>query len=849
MASVIDVIFRHFFGFLILWQAVFNISNAAISVFMKFFKYFILLLGRAYNSDSLCSASSPLPTTRETILRLLNSGEGAYIEYVVCPKCDSLYEYKDCIKTNPNGTLESKSCCHVAAPNHPHLSRRVACGCVLMKKQKTKKKMTLIPRKVYPYMSIVKSLEMILSRPGYLEKCEQWRSRGSTVSEYLSDVYDGEVWKTFNTEKFGNFLSTPYSYLLCMNVDWFRPFVRGTAYSTGAIYLTIQNLPRNERYRKENIILVGVLPGPKEPKLTMNSYLTPLTEELHQLWQGVIISVKSSSLQLSIRIKAALSCCACDVPASRKVCGFLAHNARLGCNKCLKEFPQYSHPTSIGTCTDYSGFDRDNWTLRTNERHRQKAAELLKEKTITSLQQAESTHGLRYSILLSLPYFDPVQFTVIDPMHNLYLGTGKHAFEVWVKNDLISKKHLANLEEQVKNFIIPNNAGRLPSTIGSGYAGFTANQWSNWITVYSPIVLKGILPDDHLNCWLLFVRACSLLKARVIRKSDIESADLLLLQYCKKFQQMYGQYSITPNMHLHTHLKQCLIDYGPLHAFWCYPFERYNGILGSFHSNRKAIESQLMKKFYQSQIYVDSGIIPSEFAQFLPSHQRDNDDEARSNNTEILQYIHIQSSPLRFISSYVLPPGQNLVKALPPFKNRVLTSCLSGQLQSIYKQLYPTRQIAHMSHFYRQYGRVMLSGDVLGCTMPGANDHSSSVIAAYWPGSGSSLNAIDYTSKRIGVVQHFILHSIEFVSEDNNNLENEKLQHLFCFVYWKKNHPESNWFGVSTIICDDCFEIPDACCFLPIQRVLNKCAYAKIDVHFGSYEDNVLVVCPLPIKY
>ena len=199
MASVIDIIFRHFFGFLILWQAVFNISNAAISVFLKFFKHFILLLGRSYNSDPLCSASSPLP--RETILRLLNSGEGAYIEYVVCPKCDSLYEYKDCIKTNPNGTLESKCCCHVAAPNHPHLSRRVACGCVLMKKQKTKKKSILIPRKVYPYMSIIKSLEIILNRSGYLEKCEQWRSRGrSPVSEYLSDVYDGEVWKTFNTE-------------------------------------------------------------------------------------------------------------------------------------------------------------------------------------------------------------------------------------------------------------------------------------------------------------------------------------------------------------------------------------------------------------------------------------------------------------------------------------------------------------------------------------------------------------------------------------------------------------------------------------------------------------------------
>ena len=41
-----------------------------------------------------------------------------------------------------------------------------------------------------------------------------------------------------------------------MNVDWFQPFVR-TVYSTGAIYLTVQNLTGQERYKQENVILVG----------------------------------------------------------------------------------------------------------------------------------------------------------------------------------------------------------------------------------------------------------------------------------------------------------------------------------------------------------------------------------------------------------------------------------------------------------------------------------------------------------------------------------------------------------------------------------------------------------------
>ena len=76
------------------------------------------------------------------------------------------------------------------------------------------------------------------------------------MSEYLHDVYDEDVWKTFNSEEYNNFLSTPYSYLLNMNVDWFKPFVHGTAYSTGAVYLTIQNLPSMSATVKKILLLL-----------------------------------------------------------------------------------------------------------------------------------------------------------------------------------------------------------------------------------------------------------------------------------------------------------------------------------------------------------------------------------------------------------------------------------------------------------------------------------------------------------------------------------------------------------------------------------------------------------------
>ena len=68
------------------------------------------------------------------------------------------------------------------------------------------------------------------------------------------------------------------------------------------------------------------------------------------------------------------------------------------------------------------------------------------------------------------------------------------------------------------------------------------------------------------------------------------------------------------------HLKECVLDYGPLHEFWLFPFERFNGSLGHLPNNNKSIEIQLMKRFTNDQIFF---AIPqpehfaNDFAEFL----------------------------------------------------------------------------------------------------------------------------------------------------------------------------------------------------------------------------------------
>ena len=79
-----------------------------------------------------------------------------------------------------------------------------------------------------------------------------------------------------------------------------------------------------------------------------------------------------------------------------------------------------------------------------------------------------------------LPYFDPVRHTIIDVMHNLFLGTGKHMFKFWVEKDFLTKEKLAEIETRISHFPVSSQVGRLPSHISSQYGSFTANQWRNW---------------------------------------------------------------------------------------------------------------------------------------------------------------------------------------------------------------------------------------------------------------------------------------------------------------------------------------------------------------------------------
>ena len=104
---------------------------------------------------------------------------------------------------------------------------------------------------------------------------------------------------------------------------------------------------------------------------------------------------------------------------------------------------------------------------RHNSSHRVHAEMVQKASTQSKHEALATKYGVYYSCLLQLEYFDAVRFTVIDPMHNLFLSTAKHVFKLWVKNKLLTKKDLKALEEHIHLFDVGTGAERLPHRIAS----------------------------------------------------------------------------------------------------------------------------------------------------------------------------------------------------------------------------------------------------------------------------------------------------------------------------------------------------------------------------------------------
>ena len=153
-----------------------------------------------------------------------------------------------------------------------------------------------------------------------------------------------------------------------------------------------------------------------------------------------------------------------------------------------------------------------------------------------------------------------------------------------------------------------------------------------------------------------------------------------------------------------------------------------------------------------------------------------------------------------------------------------------------------------MPLFYKEFGRAGTACIIVGSTKRGQHCQSSSVVMSYWPGSGYKINVIDYRRMRVSVIFSQALNKI-CTSTEAGNMGTSELTHILRYIFWKKLHPNSTWYGISTMVCTDLTEEPDACCFMRIQQITSSCTFAELPMNLTTHKETVFVACPIPLNY
>lgn len=187
---------------------------------------------------------------------------------------------------------------------------------------------------------------------------------------------------------------------------------------------------------------------------------------------------------------------------------------------------------------------------------------------------------------------------------------------------------LKKFDRAVDDVEAHDSIGRIPSHGPTEWSSrFKADTWRNLATSFAlPLLydhkiksLSGIKSSDDVDEYrnttqqvnieirhLLthLSQASKIMSSSAVSDTDIANLRTSLDGLVRSFAIVYGEHALTPNFHLVLHIPECMINYGPAHAFWTFAFERMNGMLIRVHTNRKDPGQTMVKHFDATQRWV-----------------------------------------------------------------------------------------------------------------------------------------------------------------------------------------------------------------------------------------------------
>ena len=262
------------------------------------------------------------------------------------------------------------------------------------------------------------------------------------------------------------------------------------------------------------------------------------------------------------------------------------------------------------------------------------------------------------------------------------------------------------------------------------------------------------MPVEDLQLWRLFVLACYKICSPCFSVQEVQERHVLL-RFCSTFQEKYSRNRVTPNMHLHAHLKACILDYGPLCSFWLYSFKQFNGMLGSCSTNNRPVQIQIMRHFFQKQDIGDT-LLPEQYRHiFQPILDKIRKDQLGTLEEQIplpVSLLELSVGPIQRCLDWVSLEAYTIC---PLRVIDTLHDTYAEFLKEVYETILPPGTVIEgVTEMFERNGSNGYSGVRLGSH--DSRLERSSFILASWCGNDGSNIQMDSFDLRPGVIDYFL---------------------------------------------------------------------------------------------
>jgi len=314
---------------------------------------------------------------------------------------------------------------------------------------------------------------------------------------------------------------------------------------------------RNSFTSKVKVFPIGIYHGDAKPKESDDFILDFVNEAVDLSTNGLDISDKHFKIIFD------LFCC--DVPAKSFILKIKSHSGFSSCTWCLIEGDYINNRVCFPYCKTKSAM-RSDYDYRN----------VVHEKFHTSPNT---------SIITKIANLDITKSFILDYMHLINLGIMRKMISFWVAKGPLNVRLSGRMTNEITARLlnirpsVPCEFSRKPREI-QNFLQWKATEFRLFLVYLGPFVLKNILSYDcYVNFMSLNVAMIILLSPN---KSDFTEYGQQLIEYfVMTFDQIYGNYNVSHNVHGLLHIITDYLNFGPLDQCSCYPFENYMKVLKS----------------------------------------------------------------------------------------------------------------------------------------------------------------------------------------------------------------------------------------------------------------------------